>query len=125
MRNNVVYKLTKSAMPLLMVFAFLFPSISALLSISSTHQLTLEVCTDHGVQLVQLSDSPTKDQSSSKSADHCPLCQLPVATGLAVQVVAFEGVFSSPHSLPLPETKSQHSVEAWTHLPARAPPTLV
>jgi Protein of unknown function (DUF2946) len=125
MRDKLIYKLTKSALPLLMVFAFLLPSISALLSTSSTHQLTLEVCTDHGVQLVQLSDSPTKDQTSSKSADHCPLCQLPVATGLAVQVFAFEWIFSSPHSLPLLEAKSQHSVQAWTHLPARAPPALV
>jgi hypothetical protein len=125
MRQSWIYKLTKSAMPLLMVLAFLLPSISALFSISSTHQLTLEVCTDHGVQLVQLSDSPSKDQSNPKSADHCPLCQLPVATGLAFEGITFEGVISSPHSLPLGEAESQHTFVAWSHLPARAPPALV
>ena len=125
MRQSWIYKLTKSAMPLLMVLAFLLPSISALLSISSTHQLTLEVCTDHGVQLVQLSDSPSKDQSSPKSADHCPLCQLPVATGLAVEVNTVEGVISSLHSLPLSEVESQHTSVAWSHLPARAPPAII
>jgi hypothetical protein len=118
-----LFNITKLAMPLLMLLAFLIPSASLIWRSSISHTLTLEVCTDHGVQQVQLSEHQQDDTKSSKAFDHCPLCQLQGHFPLVVAKQLFVAIV--PGSIPRPAELSQVQQLrfAWSLLPSRAPPT--
>jgi len=153
MVKKTMHKLAKLAIPLLMALAFVLPSLMMLAGSSATHQVLLEVCTDHGIQLVKLSgdngatlvagtgsktysssltapgsdnaQSSPSSPSSNQTLDHCPLCQLQASSSATPDGLSDVALTLLSHAHPLGHAQVHDTTWAWTQLPARAPPSLI
>lgn len=113
---------TKWAIAVLMALSFLSPSVTLMIHKAMSQTVVWEVCTDHGVQLVEINHSKSEDPSKIKLLDHCPLCQvqnhLPPLQGL----YAFEGIVFKARLISVEHAQVLQTAKAWLRLPSRAPP---
>jgi hypothetical protein len=120
-----VFNMAKLAMPLVLLLAFVLPSAALLLGSNQSHLLTLEVCTDHGIELVGLGSQPSDVPQPAKVLDHCPLCQLQVVPPLVPHLEAFIGLKAQTVLVPLGHSQLTSTLVAWSFLPSRAPPAFI